>query len=82
MDFGKVVSRRHETFGFTLEQLVERAELTPNYVGTVETGKRDPSLSTVLALAKGLHVPPAAVTCTHSRPLVLVGDRRPLLLAA
>jgi transcriptional regulator with XRE-family HTH domain len=43
----------------TLEQLAERSELTPNYIGSVENGRRDPSLSTVLALAKGLGVAPA-----------------------
>jgi transcriptional regulator with XRE-family HTH domain len=42
----------------TLEVLAERAELTPNYIGSVEIGKRDPSLSTILALAKGLGVRP------------------------
>ena len=42
----------------TLEELAERAGLSPNYIGTVENGRRDPSLSTVLALAKGLRVPP------------------------
>jgi transcriptional regulator with XRE-family HTH domain len=56
---GKEVRRRREALGLTLEVLAERAGLTPNYVGTVENGKRDPSLSTILALAKGLHVPPA-----------------------
>ncbi len=59
VDFGKEVRRRRKALGLTIEELAERAELTPNYVGTVETGKRDPSLSTILALAKGLHVPPA-----------------------
>jgi transcriptional regulator with XRE-family HTH domain len=43
--------------GLTLEQLAERAGLTPNFVGSVENGQRDPSLSTVLALAKGLKTP-------------------------
>ena len=43
----------------TLEQLAERSGLTPNYIGTVENGRRDPSLSTVLALARGLGVSPA-----------------------
>jgi len=42
----------------TLEQLAEKSGLTPNYVGTVEMGQRDPSLSTVLALARGLSVSP------------------------
>lgn len=42
-----------------MEQLAERSELTPNYIGSVENGRRDPSLSTVLALAKGLGVGPS-----------------------
>lgn len=41
----------------TLEELAERSKLTPNYIGTIENGKRDPSLSTVLALAHGLGIP-------------------------
>jgi transcriptional regulator with XRE-family HTH domain len=43
----------------TLEQLAEGSGLTPNYIGTIENGKRDPSLSTILSLAKGLRVHPA-----------------------
>jgi transcriptional regulator with XRE-family HTH domain len=54
--FGREVRRLRSTLGLTLEQLAERSELTPNYIGSVENGRRDPSLSTVLALAKGLGV--------------------------
>lgn len=43
----------------TLEQLAESSKLTPNYIGTIENGKRDPSLSTVMSLARGLRVAPA-----------------------
>lgn len=57
MSFGDEVRRRREALGWTLEQLAERSKLSPNYIGTVENGRRDPSLSTVLALAKGLRVP-------------------------
>jgi transcriptional regulator with XRE-family HTH domain len=42
----------------TLEIMAERSGLTPNYIGSVEIGKRDPSLSTVLAVAKGLGIQP------------------------
>lgn len=42
----------------SLETLAERAELTPNYVGGIENGVRDPSLSTLIALAQGLNVNP------------------------
>lgn len=59
MSFGEEIRRRREAIGWTLEQLAERAKLSPNYVGSVEIGKRDPSLSTVLALAKGLRVAPS-----------------------
>jgi transcriptional regulator with XRE-family HTH domain len=57
--FGREIRRRRSTLGLTLEQLAERSDLTPNYIGSVENGRRDPSLSTVLALAKGLGVGPA-----------------------
>jgi transcriptional regulator with XRE-family HTH domain len=57
--FGREIRRRREAHGMTLEQLAEVAELTPNYIGTIENGGRDPSLSTVVALAKGLRIPPA-----------------------
>lgn len=56
--FGAEVRRRREFIGMTLEVLAARAGLTPNYVGGVEIGKRDPSLSTVLGLAKGLGISP------------------------
>jgi len=55
--FGREVRRRRVALGLTLEQLAERSGLTPNYIGTVENGRRDPSLSTVLSLAVGLGVP-------------------------
>ena len=58
MSFGRSVKRRREALGLTLEALAERAGLSPNFIGTIENGRRDPSLSTVLALAKGLRVPP------------------------
>lgn len=54
VSFGREIRRRRGALGLTLEQLAERSGLTPNYIGTVENGRRDPSLSTVLALAKGL----------------------------
>jgi transcriptional regulator with XRE-family HTH domain len=57
--FGSTIRRKREGLGLTLEELAERAGLSPNYVGSVENGRRDPSLSTVLALAKGLRTPVA-----------------------
>lgn len=58
IEFGREVRRRREALGLTLEGLAERAELTPNYIGTIENGKRDPSISTILAIANGLDIAP------------------------
>ena len=57
LKFGREVRRRRKALELTLEQLAERSGLTPNYIGTVENGRRDPSLSTIGALARGLGVP-------------------------
>ncbi|MCC6649430.1 MAG: helix-turn-helix transcriptional regulator [Polyangiaceae bacterium] len=56
MDFGKAVRRRRQALGLTLEEFAERASLSTNYVGTIENGRRDPSLSAVTAIAKALGV--------------------------
>lgn len=57
--FGVFVRKRREKLGLTLEQLAERAGLSPNYIGILENGKRTPSLSSIIALAKGLSVSPS-----------------------
>jgi transcriptional regulator with XRE-family HTH domain len=58
VSFGGTVRRRRKVLGLTLEKLAERADISPNYLGTVENGKRDPSLSTVEAIAKAFGVGP------------------------
>jgi transcriptional regulator with XRE-family HTH domain len=40
----------------TLEGMAERVDLSPNYIGAIENGRRDPSLSTLQRLADGLEV--------------------------
>jgi transcriptional regulator with XRE-family HTH domain len=55
--FGREVRRRRQALGITLEDLARASGLTPNYLGSIELGKRDPSLSTLEAIAKGLRVP-------------------------
>ena len=58
MSLGREVRRRRKALGLTLEQLAERSRLTPHFLSTVENDQRDPSVSTVLALAKGLACAP------------------------
>jgi transcriptional regulator with XRE-family HTH domain len=54
--FGREVRRRRHALRMTLDQLAEEAELSPNYLGSIENGKRDPSLSTVQRIADAFGV--------------------------
>jgi transcriptional regulator with XRE-family HTH domain len=58
MGIGREVRRRRQALGLTLEALAERSGLRPHYLSTVENEKRDPSVSTVEALATALDVAP------------------------
>ncbi len=55
--FGREVRRRRHAQGLTLDALGEAAGLTPNYLGNVEAGHRDPSISSIAKIAAGLGAP-------------------------
>jgi transcriptional regulator with XRE-family HTH domain len=55
--FGREVRRRRHAQGMTLDALGAAADLTPGYIGTIEAGQRDCSLSTMEKLAAGLGAP-------------------------
>ncbi len=54
---GREVRRRRHAQGMTLHALSAGSGLTPNYIGEIESGKRDPSITTVGKLASGLKTP-------------------------
>lgn len=56
MAFGTEVRRIRKLRGLSIEDLAERAQLSANYIGGIEMNRRDPSISTVHAIAKGLGV--------------------------
>ena len=56
---GKEIRRRRKALGWTQQRLAEEADLSPHYLSEVETSKRDPSVSTVQALAKAMKITPA-----------------------
>jgi transcriptional regulator with XRE-family HTH domain len=54
--FGKVVRRVRRMKKLTLEQAANKAGISTNYLGSIELGQRDPSMSTVTAIARALGV--------------------------
>jgi len=59
MTLGSEVRRRRLALGLTLDDLSERSRLSPHYLSTLENDRRDPHVSTLLAVAKALRVDPA-----------------------
>lgn len=53
---GVEVRRRRTDLKLTVEKLAEFADLSTNYIGSIELGTRDPSLSTLISVAHGLGV--------------------------
>jgi transcriptional regulator with XRE-family HTH domain len=52
--FGLKVRMRRFEIGITQEELAEKADLHPTYVGSVERGERNIALENIIALAKAL----------------------------
>jgi transcriptional regulator with XRE-family HTH domain len=50
------VRKRRKAQRLTIEQLAERAGMSANYLGSVERGTVNPSVSTIQALARALGV--------------------------
>lgn len=57
MALGKVVRKKRQEKGWSVETLAAKSRLSPNYLGLLEReAKRNPSLGAVRALAKALGV--------------------------
>ena len=61
MAFGKVLRKRRIAAGFTQEQLAHEAELQRNYVSLMERGINQPTITTLLKLAKPLRCTAAEI---------------------
>jgi transcriptional regulator with XRE-family HTH domain len=56
--FAKRVRKLRRNAKLSLEKAAERGDITANFWGDVERGKKVPSLDTIVAMAKGLNLPP------------------------
>jgi transcriptional regulator with XRE-family HTH domain len=54
---GMAVKHRREELGLTQEQLANNTDLHQRWISNVETGKRNPSYSSLRRLAAGLWLP-------------------------
>ena len=50
----RILTKLRKQSGLTAQQLAEQAKLTRQAVHAIETGKREPSLSTARALVKAM----------------------------
>jgi transcriptional regulator with XRE-family HTH domain len=56
--FAKRIRKLRKNAKLSLERASERGDITPNFWGDVERGKKVPSLDTIVAMAKGLKLSP------------------------
>jgi transcriptional regulator with XRE-family HTH domain len=57
--FGQALAVFRQEVGLTQEQLAHRAELHRTYIGSLERGERNPTVTTLLKLADALACPPS-----------------------
>ena len=58
---GERIKQARERRGLTQQQLADSAGLSRGYLARLEIGRHDPSVSTVISLAKALKVPVASL---------------------
>ncbi|MFI5298701.1 MAG: helix-turn-helix domain-containing protein [Polyangiales bacterium] len=85
--FGPAVRARRQDLKLTLEKLAERSNVSPNYLGKVESEQARPSLDVAVSIAKALKTPlgslvePTVRRGGGATPQVLEPDESELLKA-
>lgn len=57
--FGSVIKQTRKELGITQDQLSLFTRIDRSYISEIETGTKNPSLTTILTLAKALHKKPS-----------------------
>lgn len=74
---GQGIRDERKALGWTLAQLAERVDLTPQAIGMIERGETDPSLNSLRRIADALGVPMFQFLLTEAdRSLVVRRDER------
>lgn len=58
MDFAKTIRKRRYELEMTQEELAEKADFHVNYIGGIERAQRNPSLESIVLLARALRMSP------------------------
>jgi transcriptional regulator with XRE-family HTH domain len=66
-DFGRAIRQIREEAGLTQEQVAQVANLHHTEISHLESGRRNPKLHTLKAVAKGLGVPRWYLMATEER---------------
>lgn len=72
--FAEVLRQKREMAGLTQEQLAEGADVSTRHVSFLETGKRQPTLSIMMALCAGLGVTLTEFSAALEQHLGAAGD--------
>jgi len=64
LGFGRTVRQLRHALGISQEALADRANIHRTYIGGIERGERNPTLTTIVRLAEALRVPPARLLGT------------------
>ncbi len=66
---GRQIKRLRARLGLTQDALAERVQISPKYLSNIERGRENPTLDTLLRLAKSLKVEPWEVFLVDTEPL-------------
>ena len=72
--FAHALREARQSAGLTQEDLAERAEVSVRFISMLETGRRQPSLSALAALADGLRSPMSALVSAVERRLGILSE--------
>jgi transcriptional regulator with XRE-family HTH domain len=59
LGFGRTARRLRLALGLSQEELADRANIHRTYIGGIERGERNPTLTMIVRLAEALEVAPA-----------------------
>lgn len=71
---GQRIREQRKAKGWTMEQLAEKVELSPNYVGDLERGVKIPSLETFIRIVEVLDVSADVLIRDSVAPASYVAD--------